>query len=134
MFFFKSPTELLEVKEKEMGNWKCNRIGKCPPLQISFRGNYSMWRCRFVLWMGGSEFRVLLCHHLELPSPFFFLLFTNLFTRQILTDLGCGSCSELQGQIPPDNQKLTLQGKRLTFGQWWPFLSSFHRDWSVEII
>lgn len=42
MLFFKSPAELLEVKEKEMGNWKYNCIGKCPPLQRSLRGNYTL--------------------------------------------------------------------------------------------
>ena len=35
MFLFKSPTKLLEVKEKEMRNWRYNWTGKHPPLQIS---------------------------------------------------------------------------------------------------
>ena len=43
----KLPYELVWIvksvtKEKEMGNWKYNCIGKCPPLQRSLRGNYTL--------------------------------------------------------------------------------------------
>lgn len=43
--------------------------------QVPFRRNYSICSCRFVISMGGDEFRILLCHHLELSSPKHFFFF-----------------------------------------------------------
>lgn len=32
---------------------------------VSFRGNCSIWSCRFTVSLSGGEFRIFLCHHLE---------------------------------------------------------------------
>ena len=36
----------------------------------SFLGKYSICTCRFGVSMVGGEFRIFLCCHLELPSPY----------------------------------------------------------------
>ena len=42
--------------------------------QVLFRANRSIYRCILSMTMGGSEFRIILCHHLQclLPQGVFF--------------------------------------------------------------
>ena len=37
--------------------------------QALFKANCSTYKCIFSVTMGGSEFRIILCHHLQLPPP-----------------------------------------------------------------